>query len=244
MKRVAAVIGGGGALGSAICHALGEAGLRIAVIDINLLRAQQCADLLVERGFSSAPIAGDISRKSDAERIKDEVKAYFGRTDVLVNAQGTLHNELLFKLTENGWKDTMTSHVEGTLNSMMAFAPVMKEQGYGRIINMSSIAVLGAVGGASYSAAKGAIEGLSRTAALEWARYGITVNCVAPGLIEAGMFLTTPEKFRQAGIDKTPMKRAGKPEEVAACVRFLASEEAGFITGQTIFICGGLSIGY
>ena len=108
---------------------------------------------------------------------------------------------------------------------------------------MSSVASYGSTAGASYSAAKGAIEALSRTAAVEWARYNITVNCVAPGLINAGLNLTTPEHFQKAGIERTPMRRAGNPEEVAACFKFLASEEASFITGQTIFVCGGLTIG-
>jgi 3-oxoacyl-[acyl-carrier protein] reductase len=117
---------------------------------------------------------------------------------------------------------------------------MMIQRKYGRIVNFSSIAVLGSLAGASYGAAKGGIEALSRTAAVEWARYGITINCVAPGLINAGLALTTFERSRKAVIAKTPMKRAGEPEEVAACVRFLASEEASFITGQTIFVCGGL----
>jgi len=150
----------------------------------------------------------------------------------------------MVRLTEEGWRRTLSSHLYGTLNAMLAFAPMMIEQKYGRIVNMSSIAVLGSLAGGSYGAAKGAIEALSRTAALEWGRYKITVNCVAPGLINAGMFLTTPEAYQRAGIEKTPMKRAGEPEEVAACIQFLASERASFITGQTIFVCGGLSVGF
>jgi 3-oxoacyl-[acyl-carrier protein] reductase len=109
---------------------------------------------------------------------------------------------------------------------------------------MSSVAVLGSLGGGSYGAAKGAIEGLSRAAALEWAGRGITVNCVAPGLIDAGMFQTTPPQFREEGIARTPMKRAGTAQEVADAIAFLASPEASFITGQTLFVCGGLSIGF
>ena len=243
-KRVAVVMGGGADIGRSICLALAENGIQVVVGDINEARAKKCADSLAITNSYPQIVIGDISQRDDVERMKDEVENEFGRVDILINVQGNLHNELLLKLTEDAWRKTLNVHLDGTLNSMLVFAPLMIEQKYGRIVNMSSIAVRGSLAGASYGAAKGAIEALSRTAALEWAHYGITVNCVAPGLIKAGMFLTTPEKFQKAGIEKTPMKRAGESGEVAACFRFLASEEAGFITGQTIFVCGGLSISF
>ena len=243
-KRVAVVMGGGADMGRSICQALAKNGVQVVVGDINEARAKKCADSFCTDSSHTQIVLGDISKRDEVERMKDEVENEFGRVDILINVQGILHNELLFKLTHDAWRRTLSVHLDGTLNSMLAFAPLMIEQKYGRIVNMSSIAVRGSLAGASYGAAKGGIEALSRTAALEWAHYGITVNCVAPGLIKAGMFLTTPEKFQKAGIEKTPMKRAGEPEEVAACIRFLTSKEAGFITGQTIFICGGLSIGF
>jgi 3-oxoacyl-[acyl-carrier protein] reductase len=243
-KRVAVIMGGGADIGRVICRAMAEKGFQLALNDIDEARAKQCSDSLAEIGPPPLIITGDICKKGEVGRIRDEVENKFGRADILINVQGVLHNELMLKLTEDGWRKTLNVHVDGTLNSMQAFAPMMIEKNYGRIVNMSSIGVRGSLAGASYGAAKGAVEALSRTAALEWARYGITVNCVAPGLIKAGMFLTTPEHYQRAGIEKTPMKRAGEPEEVAACVRFLASEEASFITGQTIFVCGGLSIGF
>ena len=243
-KRIGVVMGGGGDIGCVICQALAEGGAQVVVSDISATRVEQCTKKLTSLGFQPFITIGDVTQKAEVERMKAEVEDKFGRVDILINAQGTLHNELLLKVTEDRWRNTLAVHLEGTLNSMQTFAPMMIERRYGRIVNMSSIAVLGSSAGASYGAAKGGIEALSRTAAIEWARYGITVNCVAPGLIKAGMFLTTPEHFQRAGIEKTPMKRAGKPEEVAACIRFLASEDASFITGQTIFVCGGLSIGF
>jgi 3-oxoacyl-[acyl-carrier protein] reductase len=243
-KRVAVIMGGGGDIGSVICRTFAGKGIQVVISDYDASKAEYCAESLRQIGAEPFIAKGDITSKAETQKICDAVIDKYKRVDILVNSQGSIHNELLFKLTENAWKQTMSVHVDGTLNSMMAFGPVMRAQNYGRIINMSSIAVLGSLAGASYGAAKGAIEGLSRTAALEWARYGITVNCVAPGLIGTGMFLTTPQHFQDSGIERTPMRRAGKPEEVAETILFLASEGAGFITGQTIFICGGLSIGF
>jgi 3-oxoacyl-[acyl-carrier protein] reductase len=243
-KRVGVVMGGGGDIGRVVCRALADGGIQVVVNDINEIRANACANNLMNMGHRPLILIGDVSQKAEVQRMKTEVEKEFGRADILINVQGVLHNALLIKLTEDGWRDTLSVHLEGTLNSMLVFAPMMIEREYGRIVNMSSIAARGSLAGASYAAAKSAIEGLTRTAALEWARYGITANCVAPGLINAGMFLTTPEHFQKAGIEKTPMKRAGEPEEVAACIRFLASEEASFITGQTIHICGGYSIAF
>jgi 3-oxoacyl-[acyl-carrier protein] reductase len=243
-KRVAVIMGGGGEIGKVICRVFADKGVQVVISDYDPAKAESCAGILREKGSDPFIINGDMTSAEEMRKISAAVIQKFDRADILVNTQGTIHNELLLKLTENAWRSTMSTHVDGTLNAMKAFGPIMKQQKYGRIVNMSSIAVLGSLAGSSYGAAKGAIEGLSRAAAYEWAHYGITVNCVAPGLINTGMFLTTPREFREAGIARTPMRRPGEPEEVAETIFFLASEPAGFITGQTLFICGGLSIGY
>src|SRR5690606_26138612 len=124
-----------------------------------------------------------------------------------------------------------------------AFAPAMKRAGHGRIVNTSSVAARGVVAGISYSSAKGGIEGLTRSAAVELARSGVTVNCIEPGVITTGMFLDTPAEFQRAQVDQIPAGRPGRPEEIAASVAFLLSSEAAYITGQTLTVCGGLSVG-
>lgn len=243
-KRISVIMGGGGDIGKVISRVFAEHGDQVVISDYDRDKAEAAADAVRKLGSDPLVLPGDMTRMDEMQKIADAVINKFQRIDALVNTQGTIHNELLLKLTDKAWKSTMAVHVDGTLNSMRAFGPAMKQQQYGRIVNMSSIAVLGSLAGSSYGAAKGAIEGLSRAAAYEWAHYGITVNCVAPGLINTGMFLTTPKEFREAGIARTPMRRPGEPEEVAETIYFLASDKAGFITGQTLFICGGLSIGY
>jgi 3-oxoacyl-[acyl-carrier protein] reductase len=127
---------------------------------------------------------------------------------------------------------------------MRAAIPLMRANGYGRIVNTSSIAVRGTVAGGSYGAAKGAIEGLTRSAALELAPHGITVNCVSPGLVDAGIFLSTPVEYREQLVERVPMRRLGTPEDVAGCIAFLASDAASYVTGQTLTVCGGLTLGF
>ncbi len=169
-KRVAVVVGAGGGIGRVICRKLAESGIQVVVNDIDATRAKECADALIEIGHRPLIFIGDVSQKSEVQRMKDEVEKEFGRVDILINSQGVLHLTLLIKLSEDEWRDTLSVHLDGTLNSMQVFGPMMIQRKYGRIVNFSSIAVLGSLAGASYGAAKGGIEALSRTAAVEWAR--------------------------------------------------------------------------
>jgi len=245
-QKVAVVTGGGGVIGTAICVAMAQAGMHVVVVDIDKAHANACVEELRNMCFEPHVAVGDLCDKSQVMRIKQEVESKLGRVDVLVHSHGDNKNELLFKIEETTWKRTLAVHLEGTLHCMLAFGSIMKERRFGRIINMSSIGAGGAIAGAAYAAAKSGIEALSKVAAMEWARYGITVNCLAPGLIggEGSMFnRTTPEDFKKNMVKRTPLKRTGTPEEVAAVARFLASDEAGFITGQVIHVDGGLSLG-
>jgi 3-oxoacyl-[acyl-carrier protein] reductase len=238
------VTGGAGGIGDAASRALAVFGHHVVIGDLDAGKAMSAAAGLQTAGLAASGVQVDVTSAAAVEELIARIAAEHGRIDVLVNMAGVVRNDVLAKVADADFDATLRSHLGGTLNCIRASIPHMKRRQFGRIINMSSVASRGSVGGAAYGAAKGAVESLSRTAALELAGHGITVNCVAPGLIEAGMFLTTPRQFQEQGIARTPMRRAGTPEEVAACIVFFASEEAGFVTGQTLFVDGGLTTGF
>ena len=242
--RVALITGGGGGLGGVTGRTFAKRGYTVFLLDADGVRAESAAAALRKEGLA---VHGRELDVTDAEAVKQligRIAAEHDGIDVLVNMAGVIRNDVVTRISAQDFDLTLRTHVRGTLNCMQAVAPFMRERKYGRVVNISSVAALGSVAGGAYGAAKGAIEGLSRTAAIEWAARGITVNCIAPGLINTGMFLTTPDDYRQSGIGRTPMKRAGTAEEVSECVAFLASPEASYVTGQTLFVCGGLSVGF
>lgn len=243
-REVCVVTGGSGGIGVAVCRALAMEGAHVVVVDIAEKRAASAAATLREsEGLSVSHAACDVSRAHAVNELRGQVLGEFKRIDALVNLAGVVRNAVLTRITDEDFNLTMASHVNGTLNTMRAFAPDMKAQGYGRIVNMSSIAARGSVAGISYGAAKGAIEAMTKSAALELATRGITVNCIAPGIIDTGMFLTIPKHYQEHLLSRTPMGRQGRPDEVAACVKFLASRDASFVTGQVLYVCGGITVG-
>lgn len=243
-QRIAVLTGAAGGLGVAASRALGKTGVKVVMTDMALDRADAAAAGLKAEGIDAVGAGLDVTDRAAVERFIAGIVEAHQRLDILVNLAGVVRNDYITKVKDEDFELTFTSHVKGTLNCMRAALPIMRKQKSGRVVNMSSIAALGSLAGASYGAAKGAIESMSRVAAIESAKEGITVNCVAPGMIAAGMFLTTPEQYQAVSIERTPMKRAGTAEEVAHCIAFFASPGASFITGQTLFVCGGLSVGF
>lgn len=240
--RHSLVIGGAGGIGAAVCEALAEAGHRVVVSDRNGDAAATVAAALVAKGYAAHGEACDATSAAEVEAMKVRIEQANGPVDILVTMAGVIRNDLLVKVKDEDFDLVFATHVKSTLNAMRSCLPGMRERGYGRVVTMSSLAGRGSVAGASYAAAKSGIEGLTRTAAIEMARYGVTVNCVAPALIDAGMFRTVPKEYQDKGVQAIPMRRPGEPREVAACVRFLASDDASYVTGQVLTVCGGMSI--
>jgi 3-oxoacyl-[acyl-carrier protein] reductase len=241
---VAIVTGAGGGIGAGVTAALSRQGMRIVAVDIDGTRAQAAAEALVAAGGDAIALVADARDQESASAAVDTAVSRFQRVEVLVNLAGLMRNAMMHKVTDEDFLAVLESQALGTLHFMQAVTPHLKRLGYGRIVNISSIAARGTIGGVSYGAAKGAIEAMTRSAALELAPHGVTVNCVAPGLVNAGMFLTTPEEFRQQLVERIPVGRMATADDVAAAVRFLASTEAGYITGQTLTVCGGLTLGF
>jgi 3-oxoacyl-[acyl-carrier protein] reductase len=241
--RVALVTGAGGGIGLACCEALAQAGMHVIATDIDGAAAAAVDKALNREGLSSSSAVLDVCDREAVESFFNGNEHGAGDISVLVNLAGVIRNALLIKVTDEDFRLTFATHVEGTLNTMRAAFPKMRENGYGRIVNMSSVAAKGAVGGTSYNTAKGAIESLTQTAALEFAKYGITADCVAAGPLDSGMFRTVPLKYQEEIIARIPMGRPGKPEELAQSIAFLASESASYITGQTLTLCGGYTVG-
>jgi 3-oxoacyl-[acyl-carrier protein] reductase len=240
----ALVTGAVGGLGQACCAALAATGAHVVVADLDESAAAELAARLVANGGSASGVALDVRDPAAVERVVAAAVERSGSLDVVVNLAGTLRNQLLAKIDDDDFELVQATHVKGTLHTMRAAVPSMRANGYGRIVNMSSLAARGSIAGSAYGAAKGAIEGLTRSAAMELARHGITANCVSPGLMRAGMFLTVDPEYQETMAKRIPMGRLGDPEEVAACVTFLASPQSAYVTGQTLMVCGGLSLGF
>ncbi len=241
--RHSLVVGGAGGIGAAVCEALAEAGYSVSIADRNGEAATSLAATLTSKGYTAHGETCDASSAADVEALRERIEEERGPVDILVPMAGVIRNDLLVKVKDDDFDLVIATHLKSTLNAMRSFLPGMRTRGYGRVVTMSSLAGRGSIAGASYAAAKSGIEGLTRTAAIEMARYGVTVNCVAPALIDAGMFRTVPKEYQDKGVQAIPMRRPGEPREVAACVRFLASEDASYITGQIITVCGGMSLG-
>ncbi len=240
--RVALVTGSGGGIGKAIALTLASRGATVVVNDLDASSAHEVQKEIVANGGRSTYVAADCSDKQEVEGMFARIKDDHGRLDILVNNVGIIRDALVTKMAEEDWDVVVGVNLKSCFLCSQQAASMMIEQEYGRIVNISSRAWLGGYGQANYSASKGGIVSLTRTLAIELARNNITVNVIAPGLIDTPMFRNFRPDVRERLIKMQPNGRIGKPEDVANGVLFFASDASSYVTGQTMHICGGKSL--
>lgn len=243
--RVALVTGGSRGIGKAIVWALAKEGAKVALV---YRSRKEEADQLVKEleldQHEAVAIQANVAKKEDADRVIDEVVARWGKIDILVNNAGVIRDGLLAVMKPENWQEVIDTNLTSVYNFCHSAMRPMMSARYGRIINMSSVAAHTANPGQSnYAASKGGIEGFTRCLATEIAKRGITVNAVAPGFIETEMTESVVSAAGDQIKKRIPVKRLGKPEDIANAVLFLASDESSYITGHVLTVDGGLTLG-
>jgi len=245
--RVAIITGAARGIGAGTAKRFADEGAAVAVLDINEEQAQETAAGL--GATKAVGISCNVTDSASVEAAVARVVEELGGLHVLVNNAGITRDNLLFKLTEDDWDAVMNVHLKGAFLMSKAAQKTFVDQKYGKILNLSSISANGNRGQANYSAAKAGVQGFTRTLALELGPFGVNVNAIAPGFIATEMTDDTArrlkmdvEEFRKLNAEANPVKRVGFPEDIAAAAAFLCSDEASYITGQTLYVDGGAKI--
>ena len=243
---VAIVTGGAQGIGAAITERLALDGMRIAIVDQNADGAERTAARLVAAGHRAIALDSDVADEVSVESTVDQVVERLGAPTVLVNNAGVLRDNLIFKMKADEWDTIMQVHLRGAFLMSRAVQRHMVAAGYGRVVNLSSTSALGNRGQTNYAAAKAGIQGFTKALALELGQFGVTVNAVAPGFIATDMTRLTAKRIgvsfdelQQTAAAAAAVRRVGTPQDVAAAVSFFARPDAGFVSGQVLYVAGG-----
>ena len=239
--QIAIVTGGAQGIGKAIVQVLIQSGADVVVADMNLDRARETVSELEVSGRRLMAVGVNVAESKQVTEMVDRVVKEWGRLDILVNNAGITRDGLLLRMSEEDWNRVMDVNLKGTFHCTKAVLPFMIRQRRGRIVNIASIVgAMGNAGQANYAASKAAVIGFTKSAAREYASRGITVNAVAPGFIDTALTQNLSQEVRDLLLKQIPLARLGTAMDVAYAVRFLISEEAGYITGQVIHVNGGM----
>ncbi|MFI6445755.1 3-oxoacyl-ACP reductase FabG [Kitasatospora sp. NPDC050543] len=244
--KVAVVTGAAQGIGAATAQRLAEEGATVAVVDLTAERAQATVDAITAKGGTARAYGCDVADHEAVEAVFAQVVADLGALHILVNNAGITRDNLFFKMPKPDWDAVLAVNLTSAFNCSQAAQTYMVGQKWGKIVSLSSRSALGARGQANYAAAKAGIQGLTATLAIELGPYNINVNAVAPGYIATAMTASTAERVGAAPEDhqaevagRTPLRRVGQPEEIASVVAFLVSEDASYVSGQTLYVNGG-----
>ncbi|ADG90207.1 3-oxoacyl-ACP reductase [Thermobispora bispora] len=244
--KYAIVTGAAQGIGAATARRLAAEGATVACVDLTADRCSAIVDEITVTGGQAAAFGADVSDSAQVERLVADVVDRFGRIDVLVNNAGIIRDNLLFKMSEEDWDRVLDVNLKSVFLMTKAVQKHMVEQRSGAIVSLSSRSALGNRGQANYSAAKAGIQAFTATVAIELGPFGIRVNAVAPGYVATAMTAataarvgSTPEEHQAAAAKLIPLRRVADPSEIASVVAFLASDDASYVTGQTIYVTGG-----
>jgi len=245
-QRVAIVTGAARGIGAATAERLASAGHAVAIVDLDEGACGATVSRIEAAGGRALAVGADVADAKAVGAAVERIAAELGAPTILVNNAGVLRDNLLFKMTEDDWDTVLNVHLRGAFLMSRAAQAHMTAAKWGRIVNLSSTSALGNRGQANYAAAKAGMQGFTKTLAIELGPFGVTVNAVAPGFIATDMTAATAarmkvdfEALQAHAASEIPVRRVGHPEDVAAVVGFLASEDAGFVSGQTIYVAGG-----
>ena len=244
--RVAIVTGAGRGIGAAIAHRLAADGMSVGVVDLDEQGSRRTAKEIIENGGRAIPIGADVADETAAGNAVQQTAAELGPVTVLVNSAGIIRDNLIFRMSTADWDSVMDVHLRGAFLMTRAAQTHMTQAKWGRIVNISSTSALGNRGQANYAAAKAGLIGFTKTLALELGKFGVTANAIAPGFVETEMTAATAarqgldfEEWKSSIAREIPLGRIGQPEDVAAVASFLCSEDAGYVSGQVIYVSGG-----
>ncbi|MET4705132.1 3-oxoacyl-[acyl-carrier protein] reductase [Frigoribacterium sp. UYMn621] len=245
-QRTAIVTGGARGIGAAIAKRLASDGYAVAVIDLREEDTTTTVEAIVAAGGQAIGIGADVADASAVATAVARTADELGAPTILVNNAGILRDNLLFKMTEGDWDAVMGVHLRGAFLMSREVQKHQVEAKWGRVVNLSSTSALGNRGQANYSAAKAGLQGFTKTLAIELGPFGVTANAIAPGFIATDMLRATAERmgvsfdaFLEGAAKEIPVRRVGQPEDIAALASFLCSEEAGFVSGQVVYVSGG-----